>query len=104
MSVTLLTAEPTLDASVTRYPRIGGGSRLKDFGYVGQNIAINGRGQGPRDYNKVLEYGKTRQERVFQVPWGSGETQRMKVLVRRVRFRPQGASCFLFSLECEVVE
>ncbi len=103
MSVTLLKAEPSLDASVTRYPKIGGGSRLKDFGYVGTSMTITGRGEGVRDRVKVREYGSVRQERVFLIPWGSGVTESAKVLVRRVRFMPQGADCFLFTLECEVV-
>jgi len=104
MAITWLRTEEEQSARVKTYPKIGGGARRKDFGYVGQSLTLTGVGSGETDRDTARGYVSDRRERTFRVPWGSGQTERVRVLVKSGQLKPLGAGWFEVRLQCEVVE
>lgn len=94
----------TATARVKVYPRIGGGTRRKDFGYVGRTIRLLALGYGTDDLAKVRAYVSERRERLFTANWGGNQKEPIRVLVLSARTLPVGGGCFNIELDCEVVE
>lgn len=104
MSIKWIQAEEDGEARVRRYPRIGGGTRRKDFGYVGTSFYLEGMFQGKDDLATARDLVRVRRERTFIIPWGGGVTERIRALVTRGRITPAGAGWFRIRIELDQVE
>lgn len=111
MNITWYTPEWDGSARTKVYPRIGGGSRIKDFGFESAMLTLTGHAllEGEADVAELEAYARTRQVQQITLAYGNGVSRVVEMVLKNVRYRMLGAGYALvtatgYALESVAVE